>query len=361
MKTNKACGKQRFSLSCIFLFRILFLLQSANSFLLLSLKNRIDRIRLFLSEDDDRITTSQPILVTFDLDDTLFPIEPVIQDANSAMICHLCDELGYSEITQADLTETSKKIRQELRNKEQMITYTELRKRAIKMETDKYKTVQSEGLDWQTVDQVYQMWETERHMAAERHLFHDTQEMLNSLRLLFPNDGIIVGAITNGKGSPFQMTSIERYFDFCVSGEDADVFPNRKPSEGIYKAALNRYRNLITSKRKMTQKQNYDKIDDVCWIHVGDDLANDVGGSHVCGAMAVWADLDEEVYRQTASKRGTSSLKHQPSWSTLSSEELKKRQKLNEKAKSCVSAKIRNLTELPAIVANLVNSFTQNR
>lgn len=293
--------------------------------------------------------------------DTLFPIGPVVEDANSKMIRHLCDRLGYCEITQAGLLDTSKVIRGDLKEKGEMITYTDLRKRAIKIETDKYcvDDNEKEELDWKTVNEVYQIWETERHVAAERYLFHDTREMLDSLLSTFPDGSMIVGAITNGKASPFQMKStIHQYFDFCVSGEDEDVFPHRKPSKGIYEAALNKYRDLISKgPQQMTEEQGDSNSNGICWIHVGDDLANDVGGSHKCGAMAIWADLKEDEYLQTASERTSGSSKQQPSWSTLSLAELKKREKLNEKAKSCISAKVLSLKELPATIVNLVNSY----
>ena len=58
--------------------------------------------------------------------------------------------------------------------------------------------------------------------------------------------------------------TLSPYFDFCVSWEDEDVFPARKPSPKIFDAALNRYKSLTSS----------DSIGDKSlWVHVGDDLA----------------------------------------------------------------------------------------
>jgi phosphoglycolate phosphatase-like HAD superfamily hydrolase len=45
--------------------------------------------------------------------------------------------------------------------------------------------------------------------------------------------------------------TVAKYFDFCVSGEDADIFPNRKPHAGIYQVALERYRQLYAHHRLM--------------------------------------------------------------------------------------------------------------
>ena len=289
-------------------------------------------------------------LITFDLDDTLFPVGPVVNDANVALIQHMNDEYNCPT-TQDDFLKSAKVIRTELAKNEQVITYTELRKRTIRMELEKYldpATISHEG-----VVAAYDLWESQRHLAAERHLYKDTVLMLEQIRKAYPD--VVIAAITNGKGNPLEMESIAQFFDFCVSGEDDDVFPLRKPHEGIYKVAFEKFCQLC----KINKGDESITMENQCWIHVGDDLANDVGASAKCGAYAVWVDLDEE-YNQNASKRDTSAA--QPAWSTATKEEIEKRILMNEKAEKFVSERVTSLEKLPRAVEKITESiFDQSR
>ena len=285
------------------------------------------------------LPTRQPLhanLITFDLDDTIFPVGPVVGDANKALFEHL-KSLGC-ETKQDDYLATTKEIRNELAKENKAITYTELRKRAIRRTLQ--KRFPDDTIEDSVVFRAYDIWEEHRHIAAETHLYHDTVSMLQELKTKYPD--AIIGAITNGKGNPLKMESTKDYFDFCVSGEDDDVFPLRKPSEGIYQVALKRFESL-------TQEQ--EQSETTCWVHVGDDLANDVGASAKCGAKAVWVDLLGEEYSQTASKRDPS--KPQPSWSTATKEELEKRKKMNQEAQQYVSKRVTTLGMLPESIEEI--------
>eukprot|EP00536_Pseudo-nitzschia_multiseries_P005569 jgi/Psemu1/303441/fgenesh1_kg.105_\ len=285
-------------------------------------------------------------LITFDLDDTIFPVGPVVADANKALFQHL-KELGC-DTTQDEYLKTTKAIRNELSKENKAITYTELRKRAIRSELKRF--LQDEDVSDAVVFGSYDLWEDHRHTAAETHLYPDTVSMLKKLKINHPD--AIIGAITNGKGNPLKMNSVREYFDFCVSGEDDDVFPLRKPSEGIYRVALNRFKELSEKQRG----ESIVNMDDQCWIHIGDDLANDVGASAKCGAKAIWVDLDDE-YDQSASKRDPS--KPQPAWSTATKEELERRVLMNEKAQEYVSERVTTLTMIPSAVESITKSTLQ--
>ena len=67
-------------------------------------------------------------LLTFDLDDTLFPTSQVVQAANDAMIAQLQD-YGCVDANIPDFIATTKSIRRKL---DQPITYQNLRKAAIR-------------------------------------------------------------------------------------------------------------------------------------------------------------------------------------------------------------------------------------
>ena len=275
-------------------------------------------------------------LLTFDLDDTIFPITPVVSDANVAQLNTLQSKFGYTKACNQQIIAASKQIRTELRETNTSITYTELRKLSIKREIERVSGVSLSIIDTSIIDYTFNAWLAERHASADRNLYPQTIHALQTIRQQYPN--CIIGAITNGRGNPLDMPSIATFFDFCVSGEDDGVFPQRKPEKGIYEAALRTYNDLqqgrIQEEDSTTTTFN--------WIHVGDDLANDVGASAACGAKAVWFKMDDEDDGEI------------PMWSTATKEEREKREALDQLAKEHVSASMCSLKELPDAIVQVL-------
>jgi hypothetical protein len=94
------------------------------------------------------------------------------------------------------------------------------------------------------------------------------------------------------------------------------------------------------------------------WIHVGDDLGYDVGGSAACGAKTILCELADE-YKQTARQRFDHVVDggkkgELPSWSTTPTPELEIRQKMNEAAKEHVTETINFIREIPDAVNRIV-------
>lgn len=281
-----------------------------------------------------RLSHNKLHLITFDLDDTIFPIGPVVADANEAQLARL-KNLGYTNANNDEIIKASKIIRTELREAGKVLSYTDLRKQSIKREIIRVTNLQTHQVDESVVNDVFNSWLSMRHESADKNLFDNCVDALEAIRQQHPD--AVIGAITNGRGNPLCMPSVEQYFDFCVSGEDEHVFPKRKPDRGIYEAALDTFFNL----------RRGDSIpeDSLNWIHVGDDLANDVGASAVCGAKAIWLSAEDDELDADL-----------PSWSTATKEELERRAKLNDSAKEYVSAKIRNLIELEKAVLDILTS-----
>lgn len=94
------------------------------------------------------------------------------------------------------------------------------------------------------------------------------------------------------------------------------------------------------------------EYDDLVWIHVGDDLAYDVGGSSQCGAKTIYCELAER-YNQSARHRFGNPEK-QPQWSTSSKTELENRDRMNQKAEALVNEKIQYLTDLPEAINQIL-------
>ena len=305
----------------------------------------------FSSKVTPSTTTTTPRLgfLSFDLDDTLFPISPVVKSANDAMVQKM-QNLGF-ETTVTDFLRQTKQIRSQL---DAPITYTALRKLAIRAEMERLFVERPKNcvdIDQAAVKECYDVWEQERHAAAEEHLFSDAIETLQTLRNEHPD--VCIAAITNGVGNPLEMANtLEPFFEFCVSGEDDDVFPNRKPDAGIYERALERYKSLYPHHFQEAQDGNSCSADRI-WCHVGDCLANDVGASADCGAYAVWMYTEAALGLATGSKV--------PLWSTASASDIKKRAELSNQGKEKVSVRISSLSELVSAIDELLQGASSNR
>jgi len=302
-------------------------------------------------------------LITFDLDDTLFPILPVVQEANEAMFDALAQH-GYGDATEEGYHASCKQIRKELYEKKESnggtvnpITYSELRKRGIALEmkacesSHPTKDRQISNLSKEEiVDLAFDAWLFERHASADRHLFSHTLEMLETLSQKHSHAFVV--AVTNGRGNPSSMPQICDYFDLCVSGEDPDVFPHRKPHPKIFEATLLKTHKYQQQTKSKATHSIFNANDNgtlalnpsYCWIHVGDDLANDVGASKNCGAKTIWMHQEE-----------LEELKKTPNFvTTASKEEQEARWILNEQSMGAVDVTINCLSELGDAIATIL-------
>jgi FMN phosphatase YigB (HAD superfamily) len=90
-------------------------------------------------------------LITFDLDDTLYPIEPVLSDANKAFSAAM-ERFGYS-IDPEDIVKVGKQIREDAGAAGVSMSHTEVRLKAIKKEMERVmfeKKLKECAEDWAT-------------------------------------------------------------------------------------------------------------------------------------------------------------------------------------------------------------------
>ena len=351
-------------------------------------------------------------LITFDLDDTLYPIAPVLDEANAAFSTAMSN-FGYVDIQPSDIVETGKAIRAQISPndsaspsesssssdplKPKTVNHKEIRMAAIRKEMEQFilKTkLKQTAADWATevesmsapvlksaekwarttvhssvVQAVYNAWEMERHHAAERHLFPEAITTIKRIQEDHPN--VIIGAVTDGSANPMLMVfSLMPLFDFSVSWEDdvdkvlqmeqfqeLSAVDESNALSWIYRLAAERGKemSLLTDeikKKSGSDESSTDGDDDVewCWVHVGDDLAYDVGGAATTGAKTVLVELAPE-YGQTARLR-TEGKK--PSWSTETDEQMANHQKMSMNALGKVDAKITHLSQLPEVINELL-------
>jgi putative hydrolase of the HAD superfamily len=243
------------------------------------------------------------------------------------------------------------------------MTHTDVRMRAIRSEMEKCATMcgrLGEKVKDADVERVYSAWERERHHSAERHLYPDVISTLLQIKEAHPD--VIIGAVTDGKANPLQMVfTLAPFFDFCTSWEDdaagrAGFFKELSDANGhadlqwIYRTAYEKYIKVAESRGLAVPPPPASNDDDDCdrpvWIHIGDDLAYDVGGSASCGAHTILLDLDEE-YRQTSKNRflwGNNAV--MPSWSTASDDEIAKRRAMNDASEMMVDKRVTRLSVL---------------
>jgi len=345
-------------------------------------------------------------LLTFDLDDTLYPISQIVEDANAAFVTAM-ERFGFEGVDAFDIVKTGKEVREELHaidpEKAAGLTHTEKREMAIRREMERIilgRKLQQCADDWATpleslspivrkpaeqwakcavsesvVQQVLTAWEMERHHSAERHIFPGAIDALKKIKEEHPD--VVIGAVTDGKANPQLMTfTLAPYFDFCMSWEDEQgsrqkFFHDLNDVEStpeltwIYDAARHKYAILKEAQCAINAAKTPvdgesdiaplvwpESYDDLAWIHVGDDLAFDVGGSAACGAKTVLVELPKSS-GQTAPFRFDTSIE-QPSWSTTSKVELEGRIRMNEAARELVHVEINTLERLPIAINQIL-------
>lgn len=204
-------------------------------------------------------TRRAAVVVSFDLDDTLWPVVPVVEEANQ-QIAKAHEELAAEEVFAA-----MRRLR-----------------RQPAWENSSYGDVRCAAYtellgDKTAAEAVLQQWICARNEAGAIHLYSDVIPCLEGLA----SSGAMVGAITNGLSNPIEIPKLSEFFDFCVSAEEETIFPHRKPSPVIFEEAFVRARNLGWT--------------DGAWWHVGDDLAIDVAAASRLGLRTVYVDRPERV------------------------------------------------------------------
>ena len=211
----------------------------------------------------------------------------------------------------------------------------------------------------------------ERHHAAERHLFPEAISAIKQIQSDHPD--VVVGAVTDGSANPMLMVfSLMPLFDFTVSWED-DIGNVKKMAQfrelsaiddsdevsWIYQLAVEKGREMSKLADEIKRTSNADAAanddDDEtewCWVHVGDDLAYDVGGSATTGAKTVLVELAPE-YGQTARLR-TEGIR--PVWTTETEEQMSKHRKMSLNALDKVDARITHLSQLPEVINELLKA-----
>lgn len=211
--------------------------------------------------------------VTFDLDDTLWAVDPVIHQANRELWEWL--EQNAPLFTQnhvlTDLAEGSS-MRQQLLQQEPDIAHSMTQVRLRLLEQGCLSAGYSDDQARQMAAAAFDVFIRARHQVE---LFEHAQAMLEQLR----RDGYLIGALSNGNADVGQ-TLIGSLFDFQYN---ADGVGSAKPHPGMFEKALEH-----TGLRP-------EQV-----VHVGDHPINDVQAARQVGMWTIWVNLPGQNWPQPA-------------------------------------------------------------
>ncbi len=191
--------------------------------------------------------------ITFDLDDTLWAVGPVIAQAERVFYAWMqqhCSRVT-ERYTHDALVEHRHRFFVDFPHERHDLTT--LRKRWLVHVLDEH------GYSPEVAEAAFQVFWEHRNAVT---LFDDAEATLESLKQRYR-----IGVITNGNAC-VEFIGIGHYFDFVVSSERAG---KAKPAPDIFHLALEEAGS-----------------DASAVVHVGDDPRNDVLGAQAVGMRTIW-------------------------------------------------------------------------
>lgn len=194
-----------------------------------------------------------PVVVSFDLDETLWDFLPMMDGSLERTIAAL--ERRRPDIAgrlTVDLLHEERRLVAE----ERVGTYRELRLESFR------RVLAAHGVH----DPGLPEWMVEEWMAARPEavrLHDDVEPELDALEAA----GRVLGAITNGN-FPFAELEVAGRFAFIVHAEEVGEL---KPAPAAFRRAV-----------------ELSGGDPARWVHAGDGLDTDIEGAQACGMKAVW-------------------------------------------------------------------------
>jgi len=207
-------------------------------------------------------------VVTFDLDDTLWPLRETILAAHKSANDFLASQVpSVKEILS---TNKEREVWGQLIEKDPTI-----RHRLSELRFNVFKNIlQSLGQTEQQAEKLsseaLQIFMNGRHQLT---LFDGVEEVLAQLK-----EKYTLGVLTNGNADIYKL-SIGKYFEFSISSLEAQ---DSKPNKSHFELAKSRLPNLKYSEM----------------LHIGDHQINDVTGALNAGMHAVWFNKDAAEWAQ---------------------------------------------------------------
>ena len=204
--------------------------------------------------------------ITFDLDDTLWAVDPVITHANQTLYSWLdsaapefCKHFQISDFP--DLREQVLAAYPETAHS---VTLIRLRQLEIGLRQVGYSDSEIEAL----VPQAFEVFLAARNEVT---FFPHVHDMLNGLK----QQGYLIGALSNGNAEVARV-GLGEWFDFALN---AHMVGHEKPHPKMFQEML--------SQQQLQPEQV---------IHIGDNPDHDVAGAQQLGLRTIWVNLDQRQH-----------------------------------------------------------------
>lgn len=202
-------------------------------------------------------------LISFDLDDTLWPITPMILQAEQGLQEWLGEQVpGYSRLIDRDLMT---RLRDSVLAKQPSLRFDISRLRIRCIEQAIHHCHQTEGREIanrQVEQQATAAFEVFMQGRNQVNFYPGALDVLAELQQRYTLCGL-----TNGNAD-FRRIGLDKYFEFCMSPVETQA---RKPDLAIF-AATQAHAGCGGSQI----------------IHVGDHAKEDIGGAAAAGWRSVW-------------------------------------------------------------------------
>ncbi|MGB5326234.1 MAG: HAD family hydrolase [Pseudomonadales bacterium] len=204
-------------------------------------------------------------LLLFDLDDTLWPSRPVLENAEHKTYAWL--EQHAPRLTDKYSLQEMFKRRIELVRQQNIAAHrvSEIRQNTYRLlaESAGYSTTEAIAIAQSAFDYFFEL----RQQVA---CYDDVEKNLQAL-----HGKVILGALSNGNADLARIP-IGKYFSFAIATEELS---HGKPHPVAFNAALEQAGGIAGNNIEA------DRV-----VHIGDDLAHDVAGARAAGLRAIWLD-----------------------------------------------------------------------
>lgn len=203
-------------------------------------------------------------LITFDLDDTLWSVQPVIKAADRTLSVWLQTNAAHlGELTPERLQQLRGEVVQQQPELDRRVS--ELRYQVLLRALLQSGYVLAEAQD--IAEQAFQVFLAARQNVE---LFADVLPTLEQLRQRY-----MLGALSNGNAD-VRRVGLGEYFSFALS---ADMLGVAKPEPQVFLAALARA-----------------QVNPAHSVHIGDHPDDDIFGAQQVGMRTVWFNPEQKIW-----------------------------------------------------------------
>lgn len=207
--------------------------------------------------------------ITFDLDDTLWPLEPVLREAEIKTYAWLSQHA--KKLTASYSRDAIIRYRNQLFDHDPQY---QNQISAVRHDTYQRLAIASGYSVRQAKEIALQAFDVFLEYRQQVNYFDHVEATIEQLARDY-----LLGAVTNGNAD-LKKIAIGRYFTFSVSAEQVNA---SKPAKKIFTAALTRANQIQGCTAHASQ-----------FVHVGDDLEKDVLGASRAGFKSVWYRPDSQ-------------------------------------------------------------------